>query len=818
MGGEVMRITNSMYYKGVFSPNKNRISQSLFDVNKQISSGLKIEYAKDDVSVFSDTMRLDNEIATLEQAKSSTTSALKISTQTDKALNDFQTTLDRMRVLMVNAANASHNDASLDAVYNELKGLRDHLVTLSNTSINGKYLFSGSAFDTKPMDASGKYHGNDKTLEAFAGSNVKIQYNIPGSELFLGEESQRHRHISTNIKNLNQSELHPDIMKDPLEPADVAKERYITENDTIRDLMGDVDNDPANDPQSHFYIKGIKHNGQVFYEELTFNSTQKVGELLDKISDLYGHDSVDVTLNQYGQIEVKDKIPGSSKLDFHMFGAVDFNLDGNNTDDAGGKTVLELENSDVVLKGFTNSNLTRPIDKTRLVHDPFDAQRFSISGKFIKLQTNEVAHTDTLLEDALFDKAKKIRLSGTDTQGNGVSITYNVDSTKTIQDLMSTLDNEFDQDDSLNFYLDNGKIKIESSNPNSASNLDIRLETLSSNSTNVKGFGADAALVYDKEVYFDKKGSKLLSNTSQIVREDNSYATPKTKLSEVANLSDNNQTLDGEKLVIKGKNVNGEYIKATIDFSDNGTTFTLKKDLNSDGNYQLVGLSSYSVFNNSDPRQATAANDVTYQQLNDVINMVMADKLPATNTADDYDKAIEQSSSYAKTQLDEKGRLTFEETGVASTKSQLSVFFQTNNEPGLLSFQKNASLSVTDPKTDFFAQLDEAIEAVGLGRTRADGDATNPRNVGIQNGIQIIDDLSAHVTKVHTKIGSLSKSLQNSADRSELLSISTQTLRSDVLDTDIAEASLKLNQLTLNYQAILSTIGRVSKLSLVNYL
>jgi len=82
-----MRVTNSMYYRSVFSPNKTRISEALFDVNKQISSGLKIEYSKDDVTVFADTMRLDNEITTLKQAKISTTNALKMSTQTDKTLN-----------------------------------------------------------------------------------------------------------------------------------------------------------------------------------------------------------------------------------------------------------------------------------------------------------------------------------------------------------------------------------------------------------------------------------------------------------------------------------------------------------------------------------------------------------------------------------------------------------------------------------------------------------------------------------------------------------------------------------------------------------
>ncbi|MBD3799514.1 MAG: flagellar hook-associated protein, partial [Epsilonproteobacteria bacterium] len=37
------------------------------------------------------------------------------------------------------------------------------------------------------------------------------------------------------------------------------------------------------------------------------------------------------------------------------------------------------------------------------------------------------------------------------------------------------------------------------------------------------------------------------------------------------------------------------------------------------------------------------------------------------------------------------------------------------------------------------------------------------------------------------------------------------------IDTDIAEATLRMQQLSLNYQALLSNITKISKLSLVNY-
>ncbi|MDX1295788.1 MAG: flagellin, partial [Sulfurimonadaceae bacterium] len=60
--------------------------------------------------------------------------------------------------------------------------------------------------------------------------------------------------------------------------------------------------------------------------------------------------------------------------------------------------------------------------------------------------------------------------------------------------------------------------------------------------------------------------------------------------------------------------------------------------------------------------------------------------------------------------------------------------------------------------------------------------------------------------------------LSATRDRTEVLIVSSMSLRSDVIDTDVAEASLRLQQLSLNMQAIYSMTSRISQLSLVNYL
>jgi len=135
-----------------------------------------------------------------------------------------------------------------------------------------------------------------------------------------------------------------------------------------------------------------------------------------------------------------------------------------------------------------------------------------------------------------------------------------------------------------------------------------------------------------------------------------------------------------------------------------------------------------------------------------------------------------------------------------------------------MTFNSNNALTIRDPKTDFFKNLNDIITAVENHKLYPDSKNIDGRSVGIENSISMIDDLMDHVGRAHAVVGAQSNALTNSLERTQLLEISTSTLRSSVIDTDIAKASLDLTQLSLNLQAMYSTVTKVSQLSLVNYL
>ncbi|MBL4730958.1 MAG: flagellar biosynthesis protein FlgL [Sulfurimonas sp.] len=674
-----MRITQSMYYKNLYSTNNSQLQTKLFDVNKQIASGIKIQYAHEDVAAFSETMRLDNEIMTLEQITKSTQSGYKISNQTDVVLNEFVTSMSRMRTLLLQAANSTNGSVSLNAIAAELRGQEDHLKNLANTSINGQYLFSGSAIDVKPISADGTYNGNGIKMNAFLGSQAQQAYNISGADLFLGEELRIRREITSNVvQSLNA----------PLGSSNV------TGSNTMSEFMGDS---PSN--EHFFYLRGVQSGGTAFNQKITMNDTATVDNLLTQIGNAYGNTItnkvVNVTLNDNGQIVIADKIQGSSKLDFHMVGATDFNPAGSDDADVSNVDSLDTASTDYA---------------TALAGPGLYVREFIKSGL---TQADSVSGAGNNLEGILYDRVK-----------------------------------------------------------------------------------------------FNVSGSIVSSNIPQIEKSTNAFASPSTKILDVAS----GTTLNAKQFQLSGTNVAGTTFDVQIDFANGGSTFTL------DG-----GTTNYDIFDVGSPRAAVSGDDMTYQQLMDVINMVLTGNLPVSVSTDaDYDAAIKTASFSGIVSLSDNGKIQFEDLDSILTQATLSLHDSNSgnfaNPASVISFNANNALTVRDAKTDFFKNINEMITSVENYNLYPDHTLGNQRSVGIENAILMMDDLQDHIFSSHSRVGANSNALTSSLERTEILTISTRTLRSEIIDTDLAEAALTLTQLTLNYEAMLSTVSRISQLSLVNFL
>lgn len=797
-----MRITSSYIYSQNLN-NFQRQQNLINDANNRLSSGLKISNSYEDAGMFSEGSRLVYELATFQQISEAASKAINITKNSDKAIDEMSKSLDQFKNKLIQSANEVHSDTSLNALANDLQKIRDHIVNIANTSINGQYLFSGTSIGTKPFDEKGNYFGNNENMQVLLGSNVYTEYNISGQELIKGVDNDYKKVISTNVRLV-------DRRYDVNKPEEV---HYITQDNKIRDLIGKnylkpnndnkelnvndhfLDNDGARFPDTYFYVRGTKGNGESFKAKFKMEANESVGAMLTKIGELYGNTKenkvVDVTLSKNGTIEITDLKNKESQINFSMFASTAQASDFGQIYPPKPPTQAEIDAVNAAVahnEQVTNAAAAagKPVDPKDLmpvptlpvVPQPVNSQRASVSDP-----------SDLRNNDNVFV------LEFTNT-GN--------------------IDTSFTSD------------------------------------------GID----YSRSL-FAKKDNVLSSNISQIDKNKN-VATDETKLVNTAqgaiklNPNDNTRPDSILKLEITSKN----KVHYSIDFNITQGTVTANYRQNGQDRTVTMPITNVVYDHNQHISDSvkTDNKDITYKQLGDVISMFATDNIPTRDyqlvpkypnqanspmILNDADKAeleslLISSKNAVDVGLNERGQMTLTDKGATTTKIDLAIFdantmnadefdfgtdangnpIQEGTKKGdLFNFNTNSSLIIDESHVDIIKDLDKMIEAVRNGNYRADSD--NPellKSVGIQGALKRIDHIQDHINKIHTKIGATQTSIQNSQDRANLMKVNVDQVKADVINADPAESQLMLMQATITLQATLQATAQVSKLSLLNYM
>ncbi|HEC1751735.1 TPA: flagellar hook-associated protein FlgL [Campylobacter lari] len=317
-----MRISNQYtYYTSIQNYTDG---QSLLNkYNLQLQTGQLIQHSWENANTYINGSRLEYELANIGQVIEGTQSAMELAKNTDTALKNITELLEKFKTLLTKAASDGNSQESREAIAKELKLVRDSIVNIANTSINGQYLFAGSNSANMPFDKYGNYTGNKDNIFVVSGAGTQIPYNIPGWDLFFKPDSNINKIISTNVSFTDAR--YPD------------KKEYLTGESKFSYLIGQnyVQNgklDPDKNfedgyddklpfPHSSMYIQGVRPDGTSFKATLDIDPDAKIEDVLENIGKLYGNtegnEVVKVALNDSGQIEIKSLKEGSSSLDFH---------------------------------------------------------------------------------------------------------------------------------------------------------------------------------------------------------------------------------------------------------------------------------------------------------------------------------------------------------------------------------------------------------------------------------------------------------------------------------------------------------------------
>jgi flagellar hook-associated protein 3 FlgL len=114
-------------------------------VQRQVSSGLRVGQASDDPSAVSPILETQSEIAQNTQAQTNLNQVKTELLTGDSSLQQAVTLVEQATTLAAQAASGTSTDTQNAALAAQVQGIQQQLVNLSNTSVGGRYIFSGDS-------------------------------------------------------------------------------------------------------------------------------------------------------------------------------------------------------------------------------------------------------------------------------------------------------------------------------------------------------------------------------------------------------------------------------------------------------------------------------------------------------------------------------------------------------------------------------------------------------------------------------------------------------------------------------------------------
>ncbi|MCG3420574.1 flagellar hook-associated protein FlgL [Oceanobacillus jordanicus] len=189
-----MRITQGMLSNNMLR-NLTSSYSKMDTLMDQVSTGKKINRPSDDPVIAMKGMGYRTELKQIEQYKRNTSEVHNWMDNTDSALDKATQTMQKLRELAVQASNDTYDASERENIMNEVTQLKEHMMDIANTSVNGKYIFNGTDTETPPVNEDGEFEPSSTSpvlIDVAGGTKLQANVNpedVFGNDLFANIDS-----------------------------------------------------------------------------------------------------------------------------------------------------------------------------------------------------------------------------------------------------------------------------------------------------------------------------------------------------------------------------------------------------------------------------------------------------------------------------------------------------------------------------------------------------------------------------------------------------------------------------------------------------
>lgn len=170
--------TNAM--RDVIAASQERLSES----QEEIATGVRFTRSSQSPADAASFMRNQRTLDRLSQLERNSSNARLWLDTTDTALQDAVDTMTRARTLGVQGANDVNSPEARAAIAANLRSVADEMITLSNTVVNGRPIFAGTADTAVAYDATGNYLGDTGQVVRAVTPNDSFSVAASGPAVF----------------------------------------------------------------------------------------------------------------------------------------------------------------------------------------------------------------------------------------------------------------------------------------------------------------------------------------------------------------------------------------------------------------------------------------------------------------------------------------------------------------------------------------------------------------------------------------------------------------------------------------------------------
>ncbi|MDR3355271.1 MAG: flagellar hook-associated protein FlgL, partial [Synergistaceae bacterium] len=197
------RVTNKMMQTLLLNDMHNNLNK-LLSVQQQMTTQRKYNSATENPNAVTKGMGLETMMTEGEQYRKNLQDAISWLKFSDSALGDMNNVFHRIRELAIYAGDGGLVDVDLNAVAEELRGIKEALRGFANSAIDGSYLFAGLDADSPPFNLGPNgevvYAGNQYDIFWEFARQVTGKVSVHGREVFpLDEKDNKLKGIELPI-------------------------------------------------------------------------------------------------------------------------------------------------------------------------------------------------------------------------------------------------------------------------------------------------------------------------------------------------------------------------------------------------------------------------------------------------------------------------------------------------------------------------------------------------------------------------------------------------------------------------------------------